>query len=274
MTQSRSAKLFVAVGQKESGKSSTTQRFLENYVKGDPSIGFPPRRALIFDTQYEFNGIKTLPLNKVGLFSVHPTIELRRVLPFIKGREMTPDQKVIAVKHILQHLRNSALVLEDINEFIFDYMPGDIVGEILSQRHLGIDLMLHYHSLGRIHEKVWPHINNIRLHKCEDTVVDNRLKFPEKFEMFKIAENIVNDQFMAGNNFYYLHIQTLRRKIIADNITDEQRDKAIEEYLTFSAKKLIKPMMESRGRSNELKYTYSDAFDKQRERIIQTYFAH
>lgn len=272
MAGPRSAKLFVGVGQKESGKSSLTLKFLQQYVMGDPTTGFPPRRALIFDTQYEFEGVKTLPLDKVGLFSVHPYIELRRILPFINGREMTPDQKVVAVKHILQHLRNSALVLEDINNYIFDYMPGDVVGEILSQRHLGIDLILHYHSLGRIHEKVWPHINIIRLHKCEDTVVDNRLKFPEKFEMFKIAENIVNDQFIGGNKYYYLHIQMLSRKIIADDITDEQRNKAVDDYLTSYSHKLISPMLKQRDKENKVRFTYSTAYDRERERIIQTYF--
>jgi hypothetical protein len=277
----RSAMLSLAVGQKESGKTTETRKKLEEYVRGNPAVGMAPRRALIYDTQNEgrpggaYEGIKTLPLDQIGRFSIHPIVEIRRVLPFIRdkkgSREMTPTQKVKAIMHILQYLRNAAFVMEDINEFIYDYMPGDIIGEILSQRHNGIDLILHYHSLGRIHEKVWPHINIIRMHKCEDTVVDNRLKFPEKFEMFKIAENIVNNQFLNGNQYFYLHIKMVKRKIMAD-VSREEIDNAINDYITQFPNKTIKPLMAVRDNANKSINNYAAAFDKERQRLYKTYF--
>lgn len=271
----RDAELFVVAGQKKSGKTTTTlERWLLPSVKGDLARGVKPRKGLIFDTQHEekYRFIKTLPVNKIGIFSAHNLVELRRIVPYNDdGRKMTPEQKVKVVQHILKHYFNGILVLEDINEYIFDYMPGDIVGDIISQRHNGVDVILHYHSLGRIHHKVWPHINELRMHKCEDNVIDNREKFLEKFEMFKIAENIVNDQFKKGNQHFDLTIRMQERRIMAQ-VSHEERQKAVQDYLSMFSKKLIQPWVSARDRGGKKSYTYTQAWDLEMERLNTTYF--
>lgn len=267
---SRSAELVVVIGQKEIGKSTTTLKFLRNYVNISPK-----RKVLLMDAQDEYCNypdIKTLPLNNIGLYSVHPTIEIRRILPYkASGAEMTPDEKAKVVLHILNNYKNGLLLLEDINNYIFDYMPGDVIGNILSQRHKGVDVILHYHSMGRIHKKIWPHINTIRMHKCEDSVIDNREKFPDKFEMFRLAEIIVNNQFNKGNIHFYLFMRLSKRKIIAE-IDHADRDAAIQEYITTS--KLIKGMLEMRTTSGQKVHTYASAYQTQNKRIAETYFTY
>lgn len=274
----RQAKLIVVVGQKEIGKTRTTIEFLRKNAKGDPARGIPGRKVLIFDTQNEYNNkewypdILTLPLNKVSLYSVNYELNIRRISPFkSNGEEMTPDEKCTVVLHILQFYTNGILLMEDTNDYIYDNMSQDIVGKILSQRHKGLDLYLHYHSLGRIQKKIWPHINFLRMHKCGDNVIDNKDKFPEKFECFKIAENIVSRQYMNGNTTFYLFIEMAKQLIRAD-ISEEDRDESINDYLSTFFSKKIKPLTESRSISGEKKFTIQQAFAYQLAEMIKVYF--
>lgn len=274
----REPMLYVAVGQKGIGKSTATAEKLRQYRDGNPAAGQKGRKGLVFDAQHEYSDpvkypdFKGLALNQIGLYTVHPTIEIRRVSPFKpNGAEMTPDEKAMAVLHILQNYRNGSLLLEDINNYIGDHLPHDVVGTILSQRHKGVDMLLHYHSLGRIQKKIWPHINWIRMHKCNDSVVDNKDKFPDKFECFKIAENIVSEQFTNGNKWFYLHIDFVNQKIIAE-ITDQERDKAIEDYLMQNNARLITPYTKMKDSTGKGLYNYASAFQKEKLRCITAYF--
>ena len=270
--------LYVAIGRKGIGKTVTTMQKLRKYVAGDPANGVAPRRVLIFDANNEYSDkekypdIKSMDLGNVYKFSMHPKIEIRRIPPFLpNGNEMTPDQKASAVLYILQYYRNGLLLLEDINNYIGDYLPSDVVGTILSQRHKGIDMVLHYHSLGRIQKKIWPHINVLRMHKCSDWVVRNKDKFEDKFECFSIAEIIVNKQFAAGNIYFNLEIDANREKIYA-NITDEERDLCIQEYIGSAHSSLITPLLNMKNINGGKVHTYVSAFNQQKERVLNTYF--
>ena len=66
----REPKLGVAVGKKGVGKTYTTNKVIESYVKGNPSKGVKPRRALILDVNDEFEHIKALRVKDVMKFSV------------------------------------------------------------------------------------------------------------------------------------------------------------------------------------------------------------
>lgn len=264
--------LYVGIGQKRTGKSKRTIDILR-------SMAANGRKVLIFDTQNEYSDrtlypdIRTLPYTSVGLFSAHPEISIRRIPPFIlhNGEEMTPDQKADAVLHILRYYRDGALLLEDLNDYVYDYMPGDIVGKILSQRHKGLDIIMHFHSLGAVQKKLWRHINVLRLHKCQDAVVDNRDKFPERFELFKLAENIVNDQFYQDNKYFSVEIIMDTQKICGD-FADADRDKAIEDYLRLQYSRLIQPYLKQVGGDGSRQYTAAAAFEKETDRIRTTYF--
>ncbi len=267
----RAPYLYVVVGMKRTGKSKLTIDILRDMVK----IG---RKSLIMDTQNEYSDrvlfpdIRTLPYNKVSLWTMHPEISIRRIPPFhFNGDEMTPDEKAQMVIHILRYIHNGTLLLEDINDYIYDYMPMDIVGKILSQRHKGTDIIMHFHSLGAIQKKIWRHINVIRMHKCEDSVADNKDKFPDKYELFSIAENLVNDQFFQGNKFFTVEILTNDRKIMGA-FTVEDRDKAIELYIRGHYSKLIKPYLNQVDRLGSRDYTAATAFEAETRRICAMYF--
>ena len=251
---------------------------LRRYVAGDASVGTPARKVLIFDANNEYSDkslypdIKSMDLGNVYRFTVHPRIEIRRIPPFLpNGQMMTPDQKASAVLYILEHYNNGMLLLEDINNYIGDHLPTDVVGTILSQRHKGIDMILHYHSLGRIQKKIWPHINVIRMHKCNDFVMRNKDKFEDKLECFRIAENIVKKQFSIGNIYFSAEINCDHEKIYAP-ITDEERAEALQQYIGTEHNRLLGPMLAMRNENGGAMYDYASAFQSESERLMSTYF--
>jgi len=107
----REPKLLVAVGKKGVGKSYTTKQMMQQYAYVNPK-----RRVLILDVNDEYYDIKALRIQDVALFSVHPTIEIRRIRPFLDdGKRMTLDDIASTLFIILETFRNGLLLVEDIN---------------------------------------------------------------------------------------------------------------------------------------------------------------
>ena len=273
----REPKLVVATGRKGVGKTFTTVKYIRNYVVPNPSSGWPSRRVLIFDTNGEFNDpvkypdIRALALKDVAKYSAHPKIEIRRVAPFFKtGEEMPPATKIQVVLYILQNYRNGLLLLEDINNYLSDNMPRDVVGTILSQRHKGLDVMLHYQSIGRIQAKIWPHINILRMHKTQDSVMRHEEKFPDKYEILQISENIVNAKYTEGDRHFYLHVDFDSEKINGD-FTKEEFEKAVEEYISLHYNRLVAPIMNRRDRSGNRVTSPEVVYDGIKEKLTKQY---
>jgi hypothetical protein len=175
------------------------------------------------------------------------------------------------VSHILDNYTNGLLLLEDINLYIYDYMPQDIVGKILSQRHKGLDIIMHFHSLGAVQKKIWRHIDVIRLHHTQDCAIDNRDKFKDKYELFCIAENIVDAQFQQGNQYFNVEIK-LDHNTINGAFTNRERDKAIDDYISLHYTQKVLPYLNRVDRTGERKFTAATAFEAEFTRIIRAYF--
>lgn len=52
---------------------------------------------------------------------------------------MTLDDVANTLFIILETFRNGLLLVEDINKYISDTMPNDLVGAICTNRHIGVD---------------------------------------------------------------------------------------------------------------------------------------
>ena len=175
----REPKLGVAVGKKGVGKTFITTKMINSYVRGNPSKGAKPRRALVLDVNDEFVEYKALRLKDVKRFSAHPTIEARRIRPFNDdGVRMTLKEIQDALFTILTDYRGGLLLIEDINRYISDHLPNDLVGAICTNRHTDTDIIMHFQSIGRVTSKIWQNINWLRFHKNTDSV-DRHIK---KFE--------------------------------------------------------------------------------------------
>ncbi len=249
----REPMVLIACGKKGVGKTVATVEMIYRYISGNPKNGVPPRKALIFDVNDEFShfwyhgsyhSIKALAIKDILKFSVHPKIEVRRVRPFWDdGSKMGIDDMNEVLGIILENYRNGLLLVEDINKYTNDTMKGDLVGSLATVRHIGIDLVAHYQSIGRAaNPKLLGNTRIIRLHKTNDTVSRHKNKFEERAEILQIAESIVDKKYQEGDKRYYLFVDIDDSKING-KFDNADIDYAIQDYVSKNHTALIKPLM-------------------------------
>lgn len=226
----REPQLGVAVGKKGVGKTFETTNVIKAYVSGNPACGIAPRRVLILDVNDEFEGVRALSLKDVSAFSAHPKVEARRIRPFNPdGRKMTLDDLATTLFVILDKFRGGLLLIEDVNKYIGDNMPNDLIGAICTNRHANLDIILHYQSIGRINPKVWQNVNFIRFHKNTDSVDRHRNKFEDKYDYLKLTEILVNNEYQTNPRFFcYVNIDEEK---IRGNFTISAIEKGLNDYI-------------------------------------------
>jgi hypothetical protein len=265
--------LMVAIGKKGVGKSYQHMILMNGYIMGDPYKGVRGRKCLIMDVNDEYGvfGVPSISLNDVPLYSVHPMIEIRRVRPFHpSGKRMTLDEWANALFYVLNRFRNGLLLIEDINKFIGDHIPHDLVGAIATNRHVGLDVLLSFQSIGRINTKIWGNMNLLRFHKNVESVERHKNKFPDKYELLRLAEIIVNNEYHKGNNRYFLYVDMDEMKLRGD-FTNEMRDEAIDQYINEKHSELLKPyLVQKEGRKK--KFTTETAKFEVANRLTSYYF--
>lgn len=270
--EEREPKLGVAVGRKGCGKTYQTTKMIEQYIAGNPAKGVAPRRALILDVNDEFEHIKGLKVADVMRFSAHPKIEARRIRPFHDdGKRMTIGEIQEVLFKVLNDYRGGLLLIEDVNRYISDYLPNDLVGAICTNRHTDTDIILHFQSVGRVSPKIWQNLNWIRFHKNTDSVDKHRIKFEDKYEMLKLVENYVNNEYHTYNNqryFCYVDIEDEKIK----GVDRKKFETIVEQYLSDNYKKIISPMLQRRDLGKGVKvHTPESAVKEQKQRIMAYY---
>jgi len=270
--EEREPKLGVAVGRKGCGKTYQTTKMIKSYILGNPAKGVAPRRALILDVNDEFEEFKALKISDVMRFSAHPRIEARRIRPFHdNGQRMTINEIQDTLFKILNDFRGGLLLIEDVNRYISDYLPNDLVGAICTNRHTDCDIILHFQSVGRVSPKIWQNLNWIRFHKNTDSVDKHRTKFEDKYEMLKLVENYVNNEYHNFNNqryFCYVDIEDEKIK----GVDRKRFESIVEQYLADNYKKIISPMLQRRdlGKGSKV-HTPESAVKLQKQRIMDYY---
>jgi hypothetical protein len=271
----REPMIYVAVGRRGIGKTVTTIDRIRQYVRTHL------RPVLIFDVNGEFSNaegkypdIRAIAMRDVRRWSAMNRPEIRRILPFYdNGEKIKVGPKMAEVlEWILDNFFNGLLLVEDINKYVSDSMPSDLTGAICTNRHTGIDIILHYQSIGRVATKVWQNIDVLRMHRETGGVTRNRSKFDDKFEYFKIAENIVNAEFFGGNNRFYLTVDVTNEKILAD-VSEEKKKKAITDFLNENYREFVAPLMNQRDRADNSKvYDYDKAMTYMEDKLYNQYF--
>lgn len=237
--------LMCATGKKGVGKSYQHMLLMNGYIAGDPYKGIKGRKCLIMDVNDEYGvyGVPSISLNDVPIYTVHPQIEIRRVRPFHPdGRRMSLDEWANALFYVLNRFQNGLLLIEDINKFIGDHLPHDLVGAIATNRHVGLDIVLSYQSLGRINTKIWGNMNLMRFHRNVESVERHRQKFPDKYELLRIAEIMVNNEYHRGNTRFFLYVDMDEMKIRGD-FTNELSQEGIDQYINENYNELLKPYL-------------------------------
>lgn len=267
----REPKLLVVVGKKGCGKTFTTTKMLQSYVAGNPSKGVSGRRVLILDVNDEFTQVPALAIKDVPLFSVHSRIEMRRIRPFTDdNKKMTLDDIANTLFFILQNYKNGLLLIEDINKYISDSMPNDLIGAICTNRHVGVDIIIHYQSIGRITSKVWQNLNIIRMHKITDAVKRHKHKFEDKYEYFSIAELIIEDEYEKGNKRFFLYVD-VDDEVVYGAFKKEAYENAVVKFIQINYKQLINPLLNARNEKGSRIYTAQTAIEYVRTRLMRHY---
>jgi hypothetical protein len=277
----REPQIYVAVGRRGIGKTKTTVDKIRAYVRGNPARGVPGRPVLIFDVNNEFSDkskfpdIRTISLRDVPLFSARRVPEIRRIAPFFDtGQRIRVGPDMVGVlEWLLDNFTNGLLLIEDINKYVSDNMSKDLVGAICTNRHIGVDVILHYQSIGRVSTKVWQNIDTLRMHKETAGVERNRGKFEEHYDLFKLAENIVNNEFEAGNKYFYLTVDVANKMIHADVPVERMKD-AIAEFVWQDNPRIISRTLNQYDR-NSGKRMFSnenDAYRHLERTYLKTYF--
>ena len=208
----REALLGIAVGKKGVGKTYATLEMATSYILGNSKV--PPRKVLILDVNNEyaevkkdhnnplFPEIRALRLQDVPRFTYHPKVEARRVSVLKpEGGKMSLVEIQEALGYILANYQNGLLIIEDINKYISDSLPNDLMGTIATQRHVSVDIITHFQSIGKAAN---PKL--LRFHKCEDTVERHKNKFAGNIEHLKIMEMMVDDAYRAGDKRFCCYL--------------------------------------------------------------------
>jgi hypothetical protein len=255
---------------------------IDEYVSGNPSKGVPPRKALIFDVNDEFSSfwyfgqtrsIKALAIKDIMKFSIHPKIEVRRIRPFWDdGKKMTINDMAEVLGIILDNYRNGLLLVEDINKYLSDAMPSDLIGSLATSRHIGLDIVSHFQNIGRAgNPKILGNLNMIRLHKTVDTVERHKNKFEEKTEILQIAEYIIDKRYREGDERFFVYVDMENMKI-RGKFNREEAEEGVHQYITERYKRIIYPMLQIRDRKGNLTYTQESALKSANETLTKRYF--
>jgi len=198
--------LIIATGQKGVGKTHTTKQLIAQYTQPNPSTGKKARKVLIYDVNMEYTQFKAIALKDLKKFTLQNRIEVRRVLPRLpNGKIATIDEMMEIMNEILSSYAGGLLVLEDINRYLIGTQTQDIIGTIATNRHRDLDIIIHLQSLAAVTPRMWQNTSSVRFHKQMDAIdrYANRIPY---FEILKIAQILVENQYENGNERFYCYV--------------------------------------------------------------------
>ena len=260
--QEREPLLGVVVGQKGVGKTHTSLIAINKYAYGKAK----PRRVLIFDVNNEFSQYKTISLSEIKAWADNGKIEVRRISFFkaVKDMNLTVNGKKLygtnsakmtlremanALHYICNNFHDGLLLIEDINKYVSDSLPNDLMGAIVTQRHLGIDVIIHFQTIGKFgHPKIVGNANWLRFHKVKDKVARHAKKFEEYTEPLSICEKLVDMKHnqakpsdKAGRAFHcYWDAEVYK---IKGAFTKAEFITAVRDYMSSNYGSVVKPII-------------------------------
>ena len=269
--------LLVASGAQGIGKSYTTLKqlihgaYVSNYKK----------RALIFDTngneyaEFKIDGhthkINAITRNELIHFANQETPEVKRISTVrSNGMIMSSDEIENLLLYVMTYLRNSTLLLEDTNRVFGDALPQSIAGLICNLRHRSVDTILHIQSCGRLLPKIRQNLSVLRYHYQYDSVDESREKLAGDFEIFSIAEKLVNKQYFAGNNRFFIYILRDKRNI-QGAFSPKMFSEAIQEYISENAK-VLRPILAKRDIKGNKCFNYEQAMNIKTVELFKKYY--
>lgn len=227
----REANIMVACGDKGVGKTYTTTLEMQSYIQNG-------NKCLVYDVNFpkevSYKDFKRVAISDIGKLK---NTEIRRVVPVLKnGRVLRREERKTLFFKILNTYRNGLVVLEDINKYIKSFSDPKIIEIITTNRHSNLDIIIHLQSLGAIYQDLWRNIGLVRFHYQSDEIDAYKYRIPN-FQMMKIVELLVGQQYFAGNKRYYLYCDIQNHKI-KGKVSAKNLETACRKYLLLQRKEL------------------------------------
>jgi len=281
--KTRPCYLYIVVGKKFGGKTHLTNKKIQEYNKNG-------KRVLIFDVNNEYTQYPTIAMNNIERFSAHPKKEIRRIVPPAKK---SLDDIADMLLQILESYRVGLLLIEDINKYVNDSLPADLVGRIITLRHQGVDIVIHYQNIGRAgHPKILGNINMLRIHETTDDIKRHKNKFEDRYEIVKISQLIVRQDYdlaqteptnptllgtwvnMGGGEKDYksavVYVNFDKSKI-KGNFTEKHFMDAVNLYINMN-KDVLLPYSSMTDEDEKLLYTPKEAKQKCKQSLFLKYY--
>jgi hypothetical protein len=258
----REPQLIVATGTKGVGKTYKTCQIIQEYLTPDIKIGKKPRKVLIFDVNGEYNNeelikngfrfrTKILALKDVEEWSKQSRVEVRRILPVdANGNEVGTEKYSEILGVILHYFRGGMLILEDINKYLVETRDAKIIGALTTNRHRDLDIYIHLQSLAPLTTRMWQNANVIRFHYQMDDVDRYKARIPN-YELFKIAQLMVNEKYYKGEERFFCYVMNQLNKIVG-SFSKKDFIIACRQYLELHPAK-VKSIAQKYGKGYEAK---------------------
>jgi hypothetical protein len=278
MVSTRENRLIIVTGKKRIGKSNETLRNIFYDVVADG------RKGLLFDVNNEYgeyeiffsdgkskvHRIKRIFHKDIKKFSSQKKIEVCRVVPISdSGKRMTHEQIENLLLKVLNDFRGGVLLLEDMNNLIGDSLPVKVSGALVNNAHRDCDIYVHLQSVGRVLPKMRQNAEYVRFHYQLDGVEDSKGKLKSEYQIFKIAQNLVNKEYFDGNKRFFLFVNREEHKLIG-NFKKEQLEVAIKQYIT-QHQIILKPLLEQRAIGGKKRYSYDECVVLKIKELLKQY---
>jgi len=276
----RETQLIIVAGRKRIGKSNETLRqLLYNYVRGENA-----RKVLIFDPNNEYgayelyvNGTKqiirvpVLGHNDILKFNKQRLVEMRRIVPInAYGYPLEPEAQDELIVKMMSEFRGGCLWIEDLNVVFGDSLPKKVSGFFSNNAHRDCDIIMQMQSIGRVLPKMWQNCQKVRFHAQLDSVDQSKDKLKEDYEIFKIAQLMVDFQYNSGNERFFVWIDKEDKKI-RGAYSRKMFDKAVMDYLEENESLVKKELRRTDYLTNKKKYTPAQALEVAKSRLYKEY---
>jgi hypothetical protein len=271
--EEREPQLIIAVGRKGIGKTHTTKQVINAYIRGNQSKGVKPRRVLIVDANNEFQEYKMISPDDIIKFTIHPTIECRRVVPiYPNGKPFSLNEIQLLLEHCLDNFRGGMLLIEDISKYVGDTVSTDIIGHLCTIRHKDTDVIIHFQGIGKAgNPKIKANMNILRFHKVSEDVERHKNKFQEYTEILKIAEILVNNRHRNGDIRFYCYVDFDHDRILG-NFGQDEFVSSVTEYIQDNENDTIGRYLRKKDRQGNKIYNYTEALEHAEKDIFEKYY--
>lgn len=244
----RECGMMCTVGIQGVGKTYQNMHLIAKYSRDKIYNQVEGRKVLIFDTNGEYGSeqfaeadieidIKKIKLSDVGAFGASNSKEVRR----IDASMATIDQKLAAVKYIMENFRNGMLVLEDINTYTLNIShTKDIVSGLVNLRHRAVDIIVSYQSARAVEPRIWQNVRWVRMHYQASNISEIKDKIPN-MELYKLAQILVETRYFNKDKRFFVYIHNTTNKI-EGNFSEKEFLAAAEKYFMVNQSRVKEHM--------------------------------